>query len=55
MENEIKIKLTKALEAVTHRIALKTINYEQNLSSLVLDIEHIINPEVSEGRKDGRD
>ena len=53
MENEIKLKLTKALEAVAHRIELKTINYEQNLSSLILDIEHIINPKVSDGRKNG--
>lgn len=53
MENEIKIKLTKALEAVNHRIGLKTITHEQNLSSLVLDIEHIINPKVSDGRKNG--
>ena len=53
MENEIKIKLKNALKAVTHRIGLKTISYEQNLSSLVLDIEHIINPKISDGRKNG--
>jgi hypothetical protein len=53
MENEMKLKLQNALKAVAHRIELKTISYEQNLSSLVLDIEHIINPKVSDGRKNG--
>ena len=51
MQKEIKIKLEKALKAVNQRIELKTITIEQNLNSFILDIEHIINPQISNGRK----
>ncbi|HUS51205.1 MAG TPA: hypothetical protein VMZ91_13640 [Candidatus Paceibacterota bacterium] len=51
MENETKLKLQNALIAVQQRIELKTITAQQNLNSFILDIEHIINPEASEGRK----
>lgn len=46
----MKEQLEKALKAATGRIDLK-IPPEQNLQSLILEIEYILNPELSEGRK----
>lgn len=44
-------QLEKALQATISRIDLKTIPAEQNLQSLILEIEYILNPKLSEGRK----
>ena len=44
-------QLERVLKAAISRINLKTIPAEQNLQSLILEIEHILNPQVSEGRK----
>lgn len=47
----MKENLEKALSAALNRIALK-IPAEQNLQSLILEIQYILDPKLSDGRKD---
>lgn len=51
LEKQIQEKLKKQIQAYAYRKE-KGINLEENVQSLLLELENIVDPVKSEGRKD---